>query len=86
MAPNDRPGCRRHNHVHAAYVNAAIRLVRHVGAHRVEAMLLSEGVPRSVIERVLLVDSPHRTVGLAPTVPHAGHVDWRLPESRSSSL
>ena len=86
MAPHDRPGCRWHNHVHAAYVNAAIRLVRHVGAHRVEAMLLSEGVPRSVIDRVLLVDSPHRMAGLATSVPHAGHVDWRPPESRSSSL
>lgn len=86
MAPNDQPGCRRRNHVHAAYVNAAIRLVRHFAAHRVEAMLLSEGVPRDVIERVLLVDSPHRMAGLATSVPHAGYVDWRLPESGSASL
>lgn len=68
MAPHDRPGCRRHNHVHAAYVNAAIRLIHHLGAKRVETMLLREGVSRDVITRVLFVDSPHRMAGLAPCV------------------
>lgn len=68
MALDDQVCCRRHNHVHAAYVNAAIRLRRFLGAERVEAMLLHEGVPKDVIARVLLVDSPHRMTGLGPRV------------------
>jgi len=68
MALHDQACCRRHNHVHAAYVNAAIRLMPCLGAQRVEAMLLCEGVPEDVIARVLLADSPHRMAGLAPCV------------------
>jgi len=51
---------RRRNHVHAAYVEAAIRLVTLTSARQAEDMLRREGVPKDVIARVLLQKGPHR--------------------------
>jgi hypothetical protein len=56
----ENESCRRHNHVHAAYVEAAIRLVTLTSARQAEDMLKREGVPKSVIARVLLQKGPHR--------------------------
>lgn len=52
--------CRRHNHVHAAYVNAALTVFEHVDLRHAEDMLQRAGVPAMVIARVLLTDGPHR--------------------------
>ena len=45
--------CRRNNYVHAAYVNAAMRIHGALGSDRAYWMLIREGVPASVIQRVL---------------------------------
>jgi len=52
--------CRRRNHVHAAYVEAAIRLSTLTTPRQAENMLIREGVPKEVIARVLLQKGPHR--------------------------
>jgi hypothetical protein len=52
--------CRRCNHVHAAYVEAAIRLTTLTSVRQAEDMLIREGVPREVIARVLLLKGPYR--------------------------
>jgi len=52
--------CRRRNHVQAAYVEAAIRLVTLTSLRRAEDMLRREGLPMAVIARVLLQKGPHR--------------------------
>lgn len=52
--------CRRRNHVHAAYVEAAIRVSALSSVRRAEDMLIREGVPRKVIARVLLQKGPYR--------------------------
>jgi len=51
--------CRRSNHVHAAYVNAA-SIIKQFDLRRAENLLLREGIPREVIARVLLVGHPTR--------------------------
>lgn len=51
--------CRRQNHVHAAYVNAA-SVIKQFDLRRAENLLLREGVPREVIARVLLTGFPVR--------------------------
>lgn len=51
--------CRRRNHVHAAYVNAAL-VIKQFDARQAESLRLWEGVPRAVIERVLLGGQPLR--------------------------
>jgi len=53
--------CRRHNHVHAAYVNAAL-VIKQFDLRQAENMLLREGVPRKVIARILLVGHPYRNI------------------------
>ncbi len=45
--------CRRHNHIHAAYVQAAIGIEERMGVDRAIAFLCSEGVSSDVISRVL---------------------------------
>lgn len=52
--------CRRHNHAHAAYVEAAIKLSATTSVRQAEDMLIREGVPRNVIARVLLIKGPYR--------------------------
>ena len=52
--------CRRHNHVHAAYVNAALTVFEHVDMRHAEDMLQRAGVPTAVISRVLLQEGAHR--------------------------
>lgn len=52
----EQPVCNRRNHVHAAYVSAAIKIKDELGVRRAEEFLIREGVPRSVIARVLLTD------------------------------
>jgi len=44
---------RRRNHVHAAYVNAALVIKELLGPRRAEAMLANEGVSQEVIVRML---------------------------------
>lgn len=44
---------RRRNHVHAAYVNAALVIKELLGPRRAETMLANEGVSQEVIVRVL---------------------------------
>ncbi len=52
--------CQRQNHVFAAYVDAAITLRERLGLRRAEEFLLREGVPMSVIARVLITNGCHR--------------------------
>ena len=52
-APSDAFGYRRRNHVHAAYVDAAIRLKETLGAASTAAFLRDEGVDDEVVGRVL---------------------------------
>jgi hypothetical protein len=61
MTPDELSNCRRTNHVHAAYVNAAL-VVKQYDLRRAEQLLLREGVPRHVISRVLLVGQPCRHI------------------------
>jgi len=51
--------CRRRNHVHAAYVDAAL-VIAQFDLRRAENLLLREGIPRKLIARVLLVGKPFR--------------------------
>lgn len=44
---------RRRNHVHAAYVNAALVIKELLGPRRAAAMLANEGVSQEVIFRML---------------------------------
>lgn len=44
---------RRRNHVHAAYVNAALVIKELLGPRRAEVMLADEGVSQEVIVRML---------------------------------
>lgn len=60
MTAEKTTGCRRSNHVHAAYVEAAIRLSTLINARHAEDMLRREGVSMKVIVRVLLQKGPHR--------------------------
>jgi len=53
--------CRRHNHVHAAYVNAALTVFERVDLRHAEDMLQRAGVPTAVVERVLLQEGSRRT-------------------------
>lgn len=57
---SEQPTCNRRNHVHAAYVSAAITIKNELGLRRAEEFLVREGVPRSVIARVLLTGGPYR--------------------------
>lgn len=50
---NDLIVCRRSNYVHAAYVEAAIKINTMFGSDRAYWILIREGVQASVIERVL---------------------------------
>ncbi|MBQ5946859.1 hypothetical protein [Massilia sp. ST3] len=54
------PACRRHNHVFAAYVNAALTILKRGAVRRAESMLAQEGVPAAVISRVLFDGGPCR--------------------------
>jgi len=60
MTSEDKATCRRHNHVHAAYVEAAIRLSALTNVRQAEDMLRREGIPMNVITRVLLQKGHHR--------------------------
>lgn len=44
--------CRRQNHVHEAYVNAALIIKELLGSQRAEIMLADEGVSQEVIVRM----------------------------------
>ena len=55
------PICRRRNHVHAAYVNAALVIAQY-NLRQAENLLVREGVPREVIVRVLLVGQRIRMI------------------------
>jgi hypothetical protein len=55
----DQPTCRRNNHVHAAYVNAAL-VIKQFDLRQAENMLIREGLPREVIARALLFGNPTR--------------------------
>lgn len=59
MEANHPTSCRRRNHVHAAYVNAALA-IKQFDLRRAENLLVREGVPRKVIGRILLADQPCR--------------------------
>lgn len=61
MSTRSTAGCRRHDHVRAAYVNAAL-VIKECDKRRAENMLLRENVPRAVIARVLLTGQPVRRV------------------------
>lgn len=62
---------RRRNHVHAAFVNAAINIQELVSTERAVALLLREGLPSEVICRVLRRSRPGQIRGLrkAPQAP-----------------
>jgi len=51
---------RRQNNVHAAYVNAALRIKMRLGPERAEKMLDELGVSPSVTARVLAGECKHR--------------------------
>lgn len=57
------PVCRRHDHVFAAYVNAALTVQKHIGTKKAEEFLAREGVPGGVATRVLRGDGPQRARG-----------------------
>jgi hypothetical protein len=44
--------CRRHNHVHAAYVDAALKIEHALGNERAILFLLREGVSAAVVSRI----------------------------------
>ena len=46
-------GCRRHNGVHEAIVEAALKIERKQGVQRALALMREEGVPDSVMTRIL---------------------------------
>lgn len=52
--------CQRHNHVFAAYVDAAITIQTKLGLKRAEDFLRKEGIPSTVIVRVLFARAPVR--------------------------
>jgi hypothetical protein len=51
---------RRSNHIQAAYVSAAVTIAKGGSAWRAELLLVNEGIPKSVIDRVLRENGPRR--------------------------
>lgn len=52
MAQRTPEECRRHNHVHAAYVDAGLKIDGILGRDRAISFLLREGVSAEVVERI----------------------------------
>ena len=75
--------CRRSNYVHAAYVNAALKLKFQMDVDDVFRLLSKEGVNGAVIARVLFMMGPFRElmcvdafkVGDQAREDWTGHVD-----------
>ena len=81
--PRMNESCRRHNLVHAAYVEAALKIEHALGAGRAITFLLREGVSPAVVSRVFKFQEKRR----APTDSKA---PWLLrmlclPDDVSSS-
>jgi len=55
-APGQQRVCRRRNRLQAAYVDAALRISQLVSVQRAEAVLLEQGLPQRVIDRVLYLN------------------------------
>jgi hypothetical protein len=60
MRPEQLYACRRRNHVHAAFVEAALTIRETLGLDRAIAFLVREGVLQATIERVLISRGPRR--------------------------
>lgn len=70
MPPAPALPCRRRNHVHAAYVNAALTISHLINVERAEGLLVEQGIARPVIVRILHLNGfRRRREGASPTVP-----------------
>lgn len=61
MAPYTNESCRRHNHVHAAYVDAGLKIEGILGRDRAISFLLQEGVSAEVVKRIFSHPEQRRT-------------------------
>lgn len=60
MPPNLRFRCARKNYIHAAYVNAMLKLIGKRPLHGLISILVTQGVPEAVIWRALFLGAPVR--------------------------
>lgn len=76
--------CRRHDHVKAAYVNAAMSLAKTLSLARAERMLLANNVAFSVILRALYSSGPVRATAVDPDLWESTKREWSFAERRRS--
>lgn len=82
MSNNFMGKCRRHDHVKAAYVNAAMSVAKTLSLARAERMLLTNNVSFNVILRALYASGSVRAVPVNLDLWESTKREWSFAERR----